>query len=130
MSAGLGFGPPGWVSATGGAAEVQILRVTELRGGRGLHLAGEIDFSSVGVLEAAFDAAFGAAAPNAAHVGDVRLDMSEVEFVDVAGTRALLRAAARLGRRGRLVLDRPPRVLLLVLPFFPDSRNRVDVVPR
>jgi anti-anti-sigma regulatory factor len=130
MSAGLGFGAPGWVPGTGGAAEVQILRVTTLGGGRSLHLVGEIDFSSVGVLEAAFDAAFGAAASAGAHVGDVRLDMSEVDFVDVAGTRALLRAAARLGAGGRLVLDRPPRVLLMVLAFFPDPWNRVDVLPR
>jgi anti-anti-sigma regulatory factor len=104
--------------------------VTTLGGDRGLHLAGEIDFSSVGVFEAAFDAAYGATAPTGADVGDVRLDMCEVDFVDVAGARALLRAAARLGARGRLVLDRPPPVLLLVLTFFPDSLNRVDVRPR
>jgi len=126
MSAGLGFGSPGWVSATGDAAEVQMLRVIAHGGGRGLHLVGEIDFSCVGVLEAALEAA----ATTTSDAGDVRLDMSEVGFVDVAGTRALLRAARRLEGRGRLVLHRPPRVLMMVMEFFPDAHARLDVIPR
>jgi hypothetical protein len=48
----------------------------------------------------------------------------------VAGARALVRSARGLDGGRRMVLYHPPRVLLLVLEFFPESRTWIDVVPR
>jgi anti-anti-sigma factor len=99
--------------------------VTQLDGGRGLHLAGEVDISTVGLLERAL-----VHAVTLAEDSEIILEMHAVDFVDVAGARALVQAASRLTGDQRLVLRQPPRVLLLVLGFFPDSCGRIEVLPR
>lgn len=99
------------------------LRAAPLPDECGLRLAGEIDISSAGLLTAALTAI-------PAACGDIRLDMTDVCFVDVVGTGLLVRTARRLEDGRRLILHHPPRVLLLVLALFPEARGRVLVVPR
>jgi hypothetical protein len=88
-------------------------------------LVGEVDISSVDLLARGLEDAAAVAVS-----GEIHVEMSEVGFVDVAGARAMVRAAGRLTNGRRLVLRHPPRVLLMVLEFFPESHGMIEVVPR
>ena len=67
-----------------------------------LAFSGELDLASFPVLEEAIDS-IGDSAPEL-----VVLDLGELEFMDVAGMRAVLRADERLRERGkRLAVARP-----------------------
>ncbi len=128
MSAGPPSGLPGRAvpatDGTDGTDAGQLLDVIPLAEG-GLRLIGEIDIASVDMVERALETTAAAVAGR-----EILVEMGEVGFVDVAGTRAVVRAAGRLADGRRLVLHHPPRVLLLVLEFFPDSDGRIQVVPR
>jgi hypothetical protein len=58
------------------------------------------------------------------------LEMGELSFLNVAGARAVARAAEQWADGLPVVLCHPPRALLLVLMFFPDFRARIEVIPR
>jgi anti-anti-sigma factor len=88
----------------------------------GFGVAGNLEVSTVGVLEDALDQAI-------ADGGDLRIDLGEVHFVDSTGLQLLMRTARRLEGRGRLVLVSPqPRVKLLFDYVLIDQRANVDVV--
>jgi len=118
----LGPGTHATPAADASAAPYSLC-VTPLSTECGLRLAGDIDISSTDLLDAAL-----AAIPAAD--GDIRLDMTEVDFIDVVGTGSLVRAAARLDGGRRLILHRPPPVLLIVLGLFPEADGRVGVLAR
>jgi hypothetical protein len=87
-------------------------------------MAGEIDISSIGQLERALADVMPAAGE------EITLEMGELSFANVAGARAVVRAALRWTRGRRVVLRHPPRVLPLMMMFFPNSRARIEVIPR
>ena len=65
-----------------------------------LHLSGELDLASAPTLLAALEASI-------AHGGTIRLDLTELTFMDSTGINAVLRAIHQLGERGRLVMLHP-----------------------
>ena len=74
-----------------------------------LSLYGDVDSSNVGEFEAALGAAIGSP-------GAVVLDLTHLNFIDVAGLRVLERQATQLSESGnRLVLGSPPAFLERVL---------------
>jgi anti-anti-sigma factor len=70
----------------------------------GLSISGVIDLFNVDSFARALDSSLDGD-------GDLRVDLSELEFWDVSGIRALVKAAERAGGRRRLVLlGLPPRL--------------------
>jgi anti-anti-sigma regulatory factor len=99
--------------------------VTPLGGGGGIRLVGEVDSSTIGRLEQALEEMM-----STPQGDEITLEMDELSFINVAGARAVVRAAERWVD-GRLVVSHPPRVLtLLASAFFPDTRARIEVIPR
>lgn len=76
-------------------------------------LAGEIDLTNHARLRTALNQAVSDA------VGDVYLNVVELDFIDVAGVGLVIDAAQRLGDR-RLYLIGPSRTLRLILQVFED----------
>lgn len=74
----------------------------------GVVLSGEIDITSASYLAACL-------AERAGGEGDLVVETAELEFVDVAGCRALVEAAERLGNGWRLRLPDPGTAVLRVL---------------
>jgi len=82
---------------------VRAVGFTSLRGATGVRLYGEVDLVTCDVLAAALDAAV--RTRTAGH--ELVLDLSGLDFIDVAGARILLRATADFrAAGGRLVLER------------------------
>ena len=99
-------------------AELEIERTEEPSGFR---VAGDLDVSTVDLLADALEQAVVAG-------GDLRIDLSEVDFVDSTGLQLLVRSARRLEDRGRLILVAPqPRVRLLFDYVLLDQRANVEV---
>jgi anti-sigma B factor antagonist len=99
-------------------AELDIERTTDPSGFR---VAGDLDVSTVGLLADALEQAVAAG-------GDVRIDLSNVDFVDSTGLQLLVRTARRLEDRGRLILVSPqPRVRLLFDYALLDRRSNLEV---
>ena len=99
-------------------AELEIERTEEPSGFR---VAGDLDVSTVGLLADAIEQAVVAG-------GDLRIYLSEVDFVDSTGLQLLVRSARRLEDRGRLILVAPqPRVRLLFDYVLLDQRANVEV---
>jgi anti-anti-sigma factor len=70
----------------------------------GLSISGVIDLFNVDSFARSLDTALDGE-------GDLRLDLTELEFWDVSGIRALVKAAERVAGRRRLVLlGLPPRL--------------------
>jgi anti-anti-sigma factor len=88
------------MSQTAPLLQVEHARVDEVAV---IHVRGEVDLTSVGILDDAIEKAEGAG---------VVLDLTGVAFIDSAGIRAIDRAHRRLGESSR--------TLLVVAP--PDSR--------
>ncbi len=78
----------------------EILRIRASKGSSAAALIGELDLSSYGRAAAELDHLFRA-------TGDVRLDLSELTFVDSSGIRLFIRLHQALEGRGRLVLASP-----------------------
>jgi len=74
----------------------------------GVVLSGEIDITSASYLAARL-------AERAGGEGDLVVETAELEFIDVAGCRALVEAAERLGNGWRLRLPDPGTAVLRVL---------------
>jgi anti-anti-sigma regulatory factor len=72
----------------------------------GVRLAGEVDFSNAGILQAVLAEIVPAAE-------DLHVDLSGLDFIDVAGTRAFVEFAE--SSKQRLVLHDGPRSLQMVL---------------
>ncbi len=90
------------------------LSVSERPGGV-IALAGELDLDSSAYVTARLEAVEGA--------GDLVVELSELEFADISGCRALVRAAETLGADRRLVLRDPSPALLPVLELCGWSGN-------
>ncbi len=72
--------------------------------GRSIHLAGELDLASApDLLTAIF--------PLTTEPGDLRIDMSELSFMDSSGLQALLTTAQALRGRGEIHLVDAPRAV-------------------
>jgi anti-anti-sigma factor len=85
-----------------------------------LSLYGDIDYSNIGEFGAALDAAISSP-------GNVVLDLTHLQFIDIAGLRVLERQATRLSKSGdRLVLSSPPAFLERVLEVL-DLDELIDV---
>jgi anti-anti-sigma factor len=91
----------------------------------GVSLCGEVDLVTSDVLAAALYAAVGTAFGQ-----ELVLDLSELEFIDVAGARMLLRATADLrASGGRLVLRRLQRPVARALRLLDvDQARGVQIV--
>ena len=79
------------------------LAITPLPGGRGIHLAGDLDFSTAPL----FTEALRAFVPE----DELQLDLSEVILVDSAGLHALLGLARTRGNRSLVLLDPPAWIM-------------------
>lgn len=86
-----------------------MLRILATQLPPGLRLVGEMDLSNGYVLDGALRAA-----ADGGH-GDVCVDASALEFIDVPGVSLLVEAAQRLGDNRRLVLESPGRVVRRIL---------------
>ncbi len=91
---------------------------------RGLKLYGSIDIAARSVLEHNLKAAL-------REDGDLYVDLSELEFIDVGGMRALLDAAAYLRVDGWwLYLVSPTLTVLRIIRICQDTAaNNITVVP-
>ncbi|HEY2281253.1 MAG TPA: STAS domain-containing protein [Streptosporangiaceae bacterium] len=95
------------------------LTVTLLDGQAGLRLRGEVDMLSADALRQAIEAL-------PADVGEVHLELAELTFIDVGGTRELL-ALARRPARPRLILHQPPCGLLRLIHLLWPSCSQAPV---
>ncbi|MEW2265398.1 MEDS domain-containing protein [Streptomyces sp. NPDC047853] len=93
-------------------------------GHRALRVAGSIDHRTTHALAAALDTAV-------SWPGDLRVDMTELEFIDLAGVRALSRRAAGLepGRRLHVVELAPLLCQVITMVGF-DETPALVVTPR
>jgi anti-anti-sigma factor len=76
------------------------LRITPTFEPRGLRVAGAVDLTTSGALASTLRLAANWPSP------DLHIDLSELEFIDVAGVRTIVRAAATLGSGRQLVVER------------------------
>jgi anti-anti-sigma factor len=76
------------------------LRIVPTYGPRGLRIVGAIDLTTAGALTASLRLAAGW--PER----DLYLDLGELEFIDVAGVRAIVRTATGLDQDRRLIIER------------------------
>jgi len=90
-----------------------LLEIIELDGPGHLRLKGELDLSGEDALTAAIETA-------RASEGQLRLDLSELTFMDSSGLRVILRAVLSSNGSGPVVLERPSsavrRLLDVALP--------------
>jgi anti-anti-sigma factor len=85
-----------------------------------LRLVGELDLANAESLLTALQ--------EAAHTGDVLLDVSELQFVDSSGIRALLQAHIALKEQGRgLVLLSPTPFVRRIFDTLELAANGVDI---
>jgi anti-anti-sigma regulatory factor len=107
-----------WISSNG------LLRVTDAGAGDDgapwLRLIGEGDISSVAVLKRAFSHAAGNGA-------DVHVDASRLEFMDLAGARYLIDAAAQLGPEHQIVLHQPRRAIRRLFEILAERGEAVEL---
>jgi anti-anti-sigma regulatory factor len=76
------------------------LRIIPTYAPRGLRIAGTVDVVTVGALTTTMQRATRWPEP------DLRIDLGELEFIDVAGVRAIVRTAAGLEPGRRLIIER------------------------
>jgi anti-anti-sigma regulatory factor len=106
-------------------SENGLLRVTEAAAGDDgdawLRLTGEGDLSSMAVLKRALASTRGAG-------GDVHIDASRLEFMDLAGARYLVDTAARLAPERRIVLHQPRRAIRRLFEILAEHGEAVELV--
>jgi anti-anti-sigma factor len=85
-------------------------------------LYGELDLAKAADLD-------GILGEEAAQGGDMKLDLSEVEFLDSAAMGVLARVARTLEGRGRLILQSPSKAVRLAFETAQlGQRDNIDVV--
>lgn len=82
------------------AGEPGVLRITPLPDGSGLAVEGDVDFRSLETFARAIAEAI------EEQPGDVLVDLSGLDFVEVSGMRVLAEAARRLGQDNRRLVLR------------------------
>jgi hypothetical protein len=96
------------------------LAVGQLTARTGLRLSGQADLRTAGLLKQAI-----AALPPDAH--EINLQLTSLEFIDVAAARELVMLTRRPSRP-RLVLHYPPPVMLRLLSLcWPEARARIAI---
>jgi ABC-type transporter Mla MlaB component len=118
VGVGLCFAHPLWHGAKG---EVEANLFAE-RGG-GWRLTGSLDLMTREQLRDGLSA-------TRCDLGDVELDLSTLEFIDVGGVRELVTLAQDLPRGSSLVLRAAPRGLREILRLGWDGDERIRVVGR
>ena len=98
-----------------------MLSVSSVDGGRGFHLAGELDMSTARQLAEHLD-------PELAQGGDIVLDVRELTFMDSTGLQVLIRSALSLGDRGRLILRKPGVIVSSILRMALRSDKLTNLV--
>jgi anti-anti-sigma factor len=97
------------------------VEVTEQADAVVVRVAGEIDIVTAPVLQRHLDPALAGDRPL------VVIDLAETTFLDARGVAVLVRARTTVtGRGGRLVIRRPPPLVLRVLQLA-DQLDRMDV---
>lgn len=91
-----------WIVEADALHDDGTLRVTPMFAPRGLRIAGTVDHGTGPALAATLNRSLGDGG------GDVHLDMSTLDFIDLAGLRVLVRAASDLGDRRLHVLNLAP----------------------
>ncbi|MFD5216367.1 hypothetical protein ACFWMH_01625 [Streptomyces tendae] len=112
--------------ATGGPPRIRsgaLLDVGPLPGRPGIRASGEINVSTRLSWENALTEL------SRRHTDVSYVELSGVRFVDVAGVTALAVTAMNLPV-GRVVVERPPPQLPMVLDLFWPSLHRIEVAPR
>jgi anti-sigma B factor antagonist len=98
-----------------------LLEIIELGDAGHLQLKGELDLSGEEALSAAIDAA-------RTRAGQLRLDLSELTFMDSSGLRVILRAVLASNGSGPVVLERPsPTVRRLLDVALPTGAPGLEV---
>lgn len=100
-----------------------LLEVGPLSGRRGVRATGEINV----LTRPSWEAALSVMAR--CHEDVSYVEMSELQFVDVAGVAALAVTSLNLSG-GRLVLEEPPSELRRILDIFWPDLPTIEVVPR
>jgi anti-anti-sigma factor len=101
-----------------------LLDIVQTDRRRTFRLIGELDISNAETLAAVLDR-------ESQERGDIKLDMSDLTFIDSSGIRVLLRAMDRLDGQGKLVLISPsnPVRQILSLMGLQDRDGLVVVSP-
>jgi anti-anti-sigma regulatory factor len=100
-----------------------LLRVIDANdAGTRLRVAGAADLSSSPVLAEAICEALGDA-------GDIHIDASRLEFIDLSGAGELIKAALKMPPGRRIVVYDPPRSFRRILEVMPGYDALLDVVP-
>jgi anti-anti-sigma factor len=103
------IGNPSAVACVAEGGCVLVFSVEPQEGdGRGFRLVGELDLATTSILIERLS-------PLAAEAGDLRLDLSELTFIDSSGIRSLLILSESLGTRGQLMLGSPAEPVLRTL---------------
>jgi anti-anti-sigma factor len=98
------------------------LTIAALRERSGLRLAGEVDLSNRHVWQAVLHAA-------TEQGDDIHMDLSDLDFVDVAAATALVRQATGLGPQRRLVLHDPPPTLRRMIGLLWQGQPVLEMEP-
>ncbi|WP_159930613.1 STAS domain-containing protein [Nocardia sputi] len=109
---------PGSSTATSGPS---TLRTSRTSSPAGLRCAGAVDFTTRDDWRSAL-------AELATGDHDVHLDLSELTFIDAYGTSILVETATRSPQARRIVVHRPPAMMLRVLGVFWPSLHTIEVV--
>src|SRR5947208_12924473 len=105
---------------TGEGAATDTLMVEKV-GPHNYRLFGELDLAKASDLDKIL-------APEAAAGGELRIDLSEVQFIDSAAIGVFARAAHTLEGTGRLVLVAPTAAVRLALETIRlDARENIEV---
>ncbi|MBF6340931.1 STAS domain-containing protein [Nocardia abscessus] len=101
---------------------MSTLRTSRISSGpSGLRCAGAVDFTTR-------DAWRTVLAELVAVDRDVHLDLSELTFIDVNGTSILVEVASDPPQARRIVLHRPPPMMLRILEVFWPFLHTIEVV--
>ena len=94
----------------------------EKEGPGAFRLHGELDLAKAADLDSILQ-------EEAAQGGDMRLDLSEVEFIDSAAMGVLVRVARTLEGKGRLILQSPSKAVRLTFETAQlATRDNIELV--
>ncbi|MEV6449018.1 STAS domain-containing protein [Amycolatopsis sp. NPDC051716] len=102
-------------------SHISRLRVVPLPDGRGLRVVGAVDLSTREIWGDVLESATANGSP-------IRLDLSELSFIDTRGTSMLVTAAQSRPGTAPLTITRPPTVLRRVLTVLcPDEPMKIVI---
>jgi len=108
------------MTAEGLYPDADWLRIWRMTGCTGLHLSGEADMHTAGIL----GQSLAGLAPDAP---EIHLQLAGLEFIDVVAARHLVALAERPARPA-VILHYPPRSLIVLLDLlWPDSADSIRI---